>query len=451
MTQASDPLWDLLHAPDRDASPGASPIIALATDEDPQLVAAVEALALRIVALERRGVRHGDWAELPADSAPPATGALRDTWRARFADARPIVLPGLVDSTPWQATLNERAALHAELSSPGGLQRFVARAEGELGPEFHVRHVGAVSHEPHASDAPTPDGRDLERARLSYARAGSTQRFDDLWLKSARLSLHPDDASLRLRLAFGREVVDDASRDIARHRAVSALAERLLPECALAHGHAPLGQLLAEWTGGECFLTQHIAYWNAPGGGALFHHDAFDEPPDFGQRAVLYLQLTGTSAWLALSIADLAERVEEFAAALAEGDAPWVKADLFPTQASYDAFARLVAARPLLEAELARPGCGSLAAVVNRGPEFTGLLADAGHAWLLDAGDALVLPNHGFGATCMHSVFCASEGPGYALSMAVRRQHPKHFDVPRGRAVSYAPRDGARRKRRSRG
>ena len=59
---------------------------------------------------------------------------------------------------------------------------------------------------------------------------------------------------------------------------------------------------------------------------------------------------------------------------------------------------------------------------MNRGPEFTGLLADAGHAWLLDPGDVIVLPNHGFAATCMHSVFCASDEPGYALSMAIRER-----------------------------
>jgi hypothetical protein len=33
----------------------------------------------------------------------------------------------------------------------------------------------------------------------------------------------------------------------------------------------------------------------------------------------------------------------------------------------------------------------------------------------------LVMPNHGLDHTVLHSVFCASEQPGYSLSMAIRR------------------------------
>jgi hypothetical protein len=75
-----------------------------------------------------------------------------------------------------------------------------------------------------------------------------------------------------------------------------------------------------------------------------------------------------------------------------------------------------------LGAELALPGCGRLAALVNRGPEFTGFLADAGHAAVLEAGDAILLPNHGYARTAMHSVFCAGERTGLGLSLALRRQ-----------------------------
>ena len=117
---------------------------------------------------------------------------------------------------------------------------------------------------------------------------------------------------------------------------MTELAERLVPECQLAHDCAPLRRLLDEWVGAETFLTQHIAYWNAPGGGALFHHDAFDEPLEGGQRGVVYMQLTGTSAWLALPIDALAEHVAEFAALLAAGEAPWVRAALFPNTNGFE-------------------------------------------------------------------------------------------------------------------
>ena len=398
----------LLDAPGRDRSPGAAECVGLAPDDSPELRAALEQCAARIVELERRGVWHGEWAEFNARGPRPAPGALRAAWRARFAAARPIVLPGLVDPGPAAALLAERDSLGERLWDPSGLPSFLAAAKAELA-------EGGFSVQS-APPRELRDERDLARVELALSETAC----DDLWVKSSRLSTFAGDRSVRLRLSFGREVLDDASRDVARHRAVSALAERLLPECRLAHGHPALRGLLDEWVGAPTFLTQHIAYWNAPGGGALFHHDAFDEPLVGGQRGVCYLQLTGVSAWLALSLTDLAAHVRGFMQDLAAGEAPWVRAALFPSAAAFERAERLARDPRRLRAELARPGCGAFAGLVNRGPEFTAALVDAGHAWLLDPGDVIVLPNHGLGETCMHSVFCASDEAGYALSMALR-------------------------------
>ena len=52
------------------------------------------------------------------------------------------------------------------------------------------------------------------------------------------------------------------------------------------------------------------------------------------------------------------------------------------------------------------------------------------HHLLLEPGDGLLLPNHGYKATAMHSVFCASDEPTYALSMAVRETDPPPLPVP---------------------
>jgi hypothetical protein len=186
-------------------------------------------------------------------------------------------------------------------------------------------------------------------------------------------------------------------------------------------------------------FTQHIAYWNGPEGGASFHHDAFAEDADavagVGQLGVCYVQLSGSTAWLALSIADLGSRVREFAESLAEGALPWVRAQLFPG-ARWARFEALVADDGALVTELALPGCGELGPLVNRGPEFTSFLADAGHAWILDPGDAILLPNHGLEhgleRTAMHSVFCAGDETGYALSLAIR---PDRETAPIGEAI----------------
>lgn len=425
----------LLAAPGRDASPGARPVLALAPDDPPELREALVRAAERIVSLERRGTWHGEWAELSPPPAPPA-GVLRVAWRTRFERAAPIVLPGLVDPDVYAAELDARMRLFDELQEPGGLRRFLDAARPALAPEYEALRVAP-------SDA---DPRDLARAELAFTRPGSTQRFKDLWLKSAWLSDLDDDASLRLRFSFGREVIDDASRDAARHLAVSALAERLLPEVLLAHEDDALGALLAEWVGSECFLSQHIAYWNAPGGGALFHHDAFDEPTPGGQRGVVFAQLTGATAWLALSLEDLARHVRDFVADLAAGEAPWVRAAIAPSEAAFANLARLADDPRALHDELGRPGCGAFAPLVNRGPEFTGVLVDAGHGWLLEPGDVIVLPNHGLQRTCMHSVFCASDEPGYALSMAIRERRPVDpaAAAPGGRSRDAGPPAGPR-------
>ena len=98
-----------------------------------------------------------------------------------------------------------------------------------------------------------------------------------------------------------------------------------------------------------------------------------------------------------------------------------LRGELFGDAFSIDDFRRLVNDWRGLRSELALPGCGRLAALVNRGPEFTAFLADAGHAAFLEAGDAIYLPNHGLERTAMHSVFHAGSHTGLGLSLALRR------------------------------
>ena len=97
-----------------------------------------------------------------------------------------------------------------------------------------------------------------------------------------------------------------------------------------------------------------------------------------------------------------------------------MRARLAPGERAFEQLLQLAADEPGLERELGLPGCGRLAALVNHGPEFSALLADAGHAALLQPGDAILLPNHGPARTALHSVFCAGEETGYALSLAIR-------------------------------
>jgi hypothetical protein len=359
------------------------------------------------VLLRRRGTEHGSWAELdPRGLLPPNPRRRRraalqsERWHA----GQPFVLSGTLEQV---ARAHGRAglALGERLAAPAGLERWLAGEEHALAPRFVV--AGPMG--------PSDDERDLAKLGVRAVPDGR-----ELWMKAARLSPHVEDRSLRLRVSFGREGDDDASRDEAAHALVRELAVRVLPGAAALEADRELQAALERILRKPVLCTQHIAYWNAPNGGALFHHDAFDEDAEGGQRGVLFVQLEGRTAWLTLSIGDLAERVREFVVWFEEGDLPWLRAELDDPPGRFGELAALATDRRTLLRELALPGCGRFGPLVNRGPEFTSFLADAGHALFLSPGDALVLPNHGYERTAMHSVFCASPRTSYGVSTGLR-------------------------------
>jgi len=410
-------LAEILDDPSRDSTSGARAVVSVREQEDESYLEEVEARESSRVTLSRRGSWHGEWAELdlPVDSRAASLAERLQRWHA----ARPIVLHGVAAGA--LPDFADRAAiaraLPDRLEEKSGLRRHLAALAAELEPAFQVDPT-----RPKLFDAE----RDLERVLLtSTAPVGRGRKVDDLWVKSSWLSTYEDDASMRLRFAFGTEREDDASGDLLRHRLVADLASRVLPESALVSANPEIVQLVERLIGERALFTQHIAYWNAPEGGALFHHDAFAEDEEeagrgSGQLGVCYLQIDGRTAWLALSIADLALRVREFVEGFRRGELAWVQAQLFPDAAARARLDDLAEDDDLLRAELAKPACGTLCGLVNRGPEFTAWLADAGHAAILSPGDAILLPNHGLARTAMHSVFCAGDETAYALSFAIR-------------------------------
>lgn len=413
-----------LCAADRARAPWARPVLPLVA-EDPARASLAPRFLRSTAVLERRGVWHGEWAEADPEAlgARWAKGEPRDLEEflgacvARWQRCEPVVLQGCFAEAVDAAAdlLAGRDELRERLSQPAGLRAWVAE---EL--------ADAVDDDPwtlagRARSSADPE-RDIEKVRVAAA-AAQGDSVDDLWLKCGWLSTHPDDASLRLRFSFGKEGDDDASRDIVRHRLVAQLAERLLPEAALVVDDPFLQELLRRATGGETLATQHIAYWNAPQGGALFHHDAFAEDALDGgawrQLGVCYVQLAGRTAWIALSTEELCAAVRAFDRQLRGGAMPWVSRALHAAGGERR-LAEILADDARLRAELALPGCGALHALVERGPEFTNLLAERGHAFLLEAGDGILLPNRGLESTCMHSVWCAGDEVAYSLSLALR-------------------------------
>lgn len=374
--------------------------------------------------LRRRGAFHGHWAELDDSLSFHAKEPLA-ILKKRWEEARPIVLHDALPDEVFDALEEPLATgdMASTLLAPAGLNEWLHKREQLIAPEFRIQRP--IEERGRSKGKNLPDGRDLARAFVSWkAPAGRTVKgptsVSNLWIKSQRLSLHPDDDSVRVRFSFGEEGPDDASRDMARHKLVRELSSRLMPEAAAINGDPEILGLLEEWIGATPLLTQGIAYWNAPNGGALFHHDAFDEPLEGRQRGVLYSQLTGSTAWLALSVQDLVLRVSEFVEFMEDGTLPAARTALVTDHPRGDELLAVAADREKLMKEISLPGCGILAPLVNYGPDFTSLCADAGHAFVLGPGDVICLPNHGYSSTCMHSVFCASEGPGFALSLAIR-------------------------------
>jgi len=402
---------DLLGAPDRDHCPGAAPVLSVSGQEDKGFTRALRTLARERLVLSRRGQFHGEYAVL----APAGSASALAVSASRWLAARPVALPGCARTLVAEAReeLRDAERLHDELAESGTLRRFVEQRLAGSSESFELLARTQSLDDPE---------RDLERVYLtSPPPTPRGRKVQDLWLKSAWLSTFDEDRSLRLRVSFGREREDDASDDLLRQRLVARLAAAVLPCASAVAQHAELRGRIEGLIGEPALLTQAIAYWNAPEGGALFHHDAFHEDGrDTGQLGVCYVQLSGATFWLALSTQDLALRVREFVEALVDDELPWVRARLAPSARDLEALQRLAADEERLVRELGLPGCGRLAALVNHGPEFSALLADAGHALLLHAGDALLLPNHGPDCTALHSVFCASEETGYSLSLAIR-------------------------------
>jgi len=409
-------LGAILGAADRDRCPGARPVVSVSEVDDPDYLDDVRAWTRRAVTLERRGRHLGYLAELDDDLMFAPREPLQ-VWAQRFAESRPIVLHGALPDEVFEVGAPTAAAFE-RIGAARSLAPLLEARGAALGPDF--RDLGAglplggrVGDDARDVAAHTIGWREPDPEKPSRTR-------DDFWIKLQRLSDFEGDASMRVRVSFGREVDDDASRDLPGHRLVGKLAERLFPELEPLHRDEELRGLLHGWIKGRPLLTQSIAYWNAPGGGALMHHDAFDEPEEGRQRGVLYAQVTGATAWLAASTEDVIARLEEFAEFAREGALEDRARALYGGPERYAEFLQVCRSPERIRAELAQPTSAAIGPVLHGSPDFVALLADAGHAFVLEPGDVAVLPNGGLASTCMHSVFCASEEPGLAFSLAIR-------------------------------
>ncbi len=235
---------------------------------------------------------------------------------------------------------------------------------------------------------------------------GNGNQLEDLWMKVSWLSFHDEDASLRFRFSFGVDLAEDVAADAPRQQAAAELASALFPESnVITENQALLEKISLAISEKELRFVERIIYFNAPGGGAYLHHDL-----ERGHAGVVYAQLTGATVWLALPFYQLVECVTSF---MLEHEPP---KSLSSEQASELQSLK----RPAIEDELNSFANDSLIHLINETPEFVQYLIDAGHYRILQAGDALLLPQKDRDNCCWHSVFCLGDEMGEALSFAIR-------------------------------
>lgn len=344
---------------------------------DRALAEAWRARGRRALPLRRRGADLGF--VLPLRRDMPSTAAALRAWDA----SEPVYLPGIL-----RAGLDgAKDAIDASLSMFERLRRggdFLAELEARMGDDADFEYAG--------SSGDSDDPRDIEAVFFAAGR-GEFAGERDLWARASWIANDETDASLRIRHSSGDGAPDGWLRASDRTcRAVDELARRAFAECAVIDGSMPLHALLATLLRAPFRLSERILYNNAPDGGAVFHHDA--EP---GQSGVCFGQLQGSTAWLTLGKRRLA---------------------------------RLLARRGLAKDERAaierldRDGDRPLWTLLNRDADFARELSSHGAVYVLDAGDAILLPSQAFDDCAWHSVVALGDTPSLAHSYGIFLRRP---------------------------
>ncbi|HEU4339019.1 MAG TPA: hypothetical protein VFS19_03035 [Planctomycetota bacterium] len=202
--------------------------------------------------------------------------------------------------------------------------------------------------------------------RSASCRAGG------LYIKVNWLSTVPGDGSMRLRFGYGAEILDDWKDDPRAARASERLFDAVFPVSRAVTRNRRLSREIRRRIGGTPRFVQRILYSNSPGGGALFHHDFVP-----GQSGVVYAQLAGTTGWLSLP-----QRV-----------------------------LKRHAGRDPEKAER----------LINHTGAFTRRLAADGWFFVLEPGDAILLPSFSWSRVAWHSVFTLKKAPNIALSFGIAK------------------------------
>ncbi|TAJ11131.1 MAG: hypothetical protein EPO68_14830 [Planctomycetota bacterium] len=360
-------------------------------------------------ALVRRGARLG-WFDASIAHSGEDVDARAQRWRA----CEPLVLRGAVaaGARAWRGEVGGTLALFERLRRGASFQDEVWRRLGApRGSRFAPAGAACDLYDP----------REVEKVYAHALGSGGRALARDLYAKLAWIAHDERDASLRIRFSFGSESLLEWTKDPRRAVWSDRFASALFPETAAVLSQRALLARIERLAGRALRFSERIVYNNAPGGGAVFHHDA--EPHQLG---VLYSQLAGETAWIALSKRALAALVSAHARAAK------------PRSALAKRVATPARALRALEAE----DDGELYRLLNEDAAFARTLVLAGHAFRLRAGDAVVLPSRGPDDTCWHSVFALGARPSLSHSYGIfarrrtraeSRGEPRRYDMAEAR------------------
>jgi len=340
--------------------------------------------------LKRRGFNLG-WIRENFRSTLPDNQTIARAWHAD----EPISVPGLaVDTIKGHADdierareLMEKVLDDSELAGLLDAEPIISR----LRPQFVVVASSAEEH----------DAQGIGKVYFDVEDAGKCVA-EGLWCKVSWLSFHDEDASLRFRFSFGMEGYEDVAADPARQHWAGVLCDRIFPESATITENPDILTRLQEFLGPKPAFVERIVYFNAPNGGAQFHHDV-----ERGHAGVIYAQITGRTFWLAASKPKLMDEIERF---LTQADAN-----------TWRELRKLAANRDALSAYMDESDHETVEALIDRSPAFVQHMLAQGHGFFLHPGDALLMPQRNLGTCVWHCVFCMDDEPGEGLSFALRR------------------------------
>lgn len=355
----------------------------------------------RIFWLSQRDSRLGWIGEQRRPIMPELNSARRD-WQA----ARPILLPGFIASLlpAQQEFIAQATALMTAVLDGADCEELLRRYPyaGRLAPRFELL----------ASSFDEGDPQEIVKIEFDVID-GANIVAENIWMKLSWLSYADHDASLRFRFSFGMENYEDVANDPEQQAHAADLTEAVFPESSIISANPRLSAYLKDLLqANELVYVERIVYFNAPEGGAQFHTDV-----ERGHLGVVFAQLSGRTAWLALSTEQLLDEIQGF---LAQTDAKTALRDVIHHPKARAKLFKVAKERAVLAAYLRKGDTDPLERLINRTPAFAQRLIEGGHAYLLNPGDVILLPQHDPAHCTWHAVYCLDDSPGEALSFAIR-------------------------------